>query len=107
MSKKADGIPIVLKAPPASTPIRVYGTELAREDEVVIRDGTREWKGKIQNVNRAKTVGRVNVTGTWLVKVEQSEGEEDDVTTDDDLVAITITITSTPGSAGGTAVIEP
>ena len=107
MQKKVDGNPFVLKAPPATTPILVYGTELATRDEVVISDGTREWKGTIHQVNRAKTVGRVNVTGTALIKEEQSEVEDGDVTTDDDLVAITITITGTGTSAGGAAVIEP
>ena len=75
-------------------------------DDVVINGGSNVWKGKINNVNRAKTVGRVNVTCTARIKEEQSEVDEGDLT-DDDLVAITITIAGTPGSASGMAVIEP
>ena len=87
MLKKVDGIVIVLKKN-GSSPIGVFGSDLATTDEVVISGGSHVWKGNIRNVNRAKTVGRVNVTLT-AIKEEQSEVDEGDLT-DDDLVAITI-----------------
>lgn len=104
--KTIGGIAIVLKKTGA-TPIRVYGTELAINDEAVVSVGPDVWKGRIVSVNRAGTVGRVNVMHVRNALDEQSEVEDKDVTTDDDLVAITITITNTPGSAGGMAVIDP
>ena len=104
MPKKADGIANILKGR-GGPPICVYGTGLERGDEVVITSNTYILKGTIFQVNRAGTVGRVNV-GTRL-KEEPYEVEEDDQTVDDDLAAITITITGTPGSATGSAIIDP
>jgi len=104
MSKTVGGIAIGLNKTNVSN-VRVYGTELATRDEVVIMSGANEWRGPIRSVNRAGTVGRATVRYAGIAKV-QSEVDDEDVTFDDDLVAITITITGTPGSASGMAVIN-
>ena len=105
MPKKIDGIATLLRKS-ASIPLRVYGTELARGDEVVITHGADMWKGRIVQVNTARTVARV-IVSMARPRDEPYEVEKDDQTIDDDLAAITITITGTPGSANGNAVVDP